>query len=76
MAKTKLTLDIEYDYEFILIGISCHSRDYKLCWAINKQQGFNFIKEAEIELTTKKTKLQLHSPDFRLLMKTRDYITY
>ena len=54
MAKTKLTLDIEYDYEFILIGISCHSRDYKLCWAINKQQGFNFIKEAEIELSTKK----------------------
>ncbi len=54
MAKTKLTLDIDYDYEFLLIGISCHSRDYKLCWAINKQLGFNFIKDDELVLPIKK----------------------
>lgn len=54
MAKTKLTLDIEYDYEFILIGISCHTRDYRLCWALNKEIGFDFVKDDDIELRTKK----------------------
>lgn len=54
MAKTKLTLDIEYDYEFILIGISCHARDYRLCWALNKEIGFDFVKDDDIELRTKK----------------------
>ncbi len=57
MAKTKLTLEIEYDYEFILIGISCHCRDYKLCWAINKQLGFSLTKDADMELPIKKNQM-------------------
>jgi len=32
---TKFQLDVDYDFDFRLIGISCHSRDYRLCWALN-----------------------------------------
>lgn len=32
---TKFKLEIEWDLEFHLFGIACHSRDYKLAWAMN-----------------------------------------
>ena len=32
---TKFQLQVDYDFDFRLIGISCHSRDYRLCWALN-----------------------------------------
>jgi len=32
---TKFQLDVDYDYDFRLIGISCHARDYRLCWSLN-----------------------------------------
>jgi hypothetical protein len=54
MAKSKLTLDIEYDYDFALIGISCHARDYRLCWSLNKFLYFNFLKVDDVAFTTKK----------------------
>lgn len=34
---TKFQLDVDYDFDFRLIGISCHSKDYRLCWALNNQ---------------------------------------
>ncbi len=44
---TKFQLDVEYDYDFDLIGISCHSRDYRLCWALNQQLGTALAKREE-----------------------------
>jgi hypothetical protein len=32
---TKFQLQVDYDFDFRLIGISCHARDYRLCWALN-----------------------------------------
>jgi hypothetical protein len=32
---TKFQLEVDYDFDFRLIGISCHARDYRLCWALN-----------------------------------------
>jgi hypothetical protein len=49
----KFTLDIEYEYDFELIGISCHLRDYKLCWALNKHLGFNFSRGENLILRQK-----------------------
>ena len=40
----KLTLDIEYEFDFNLIGISCHQKIFKLCWAINKDLKLNLKK--------------------------------
>lgn len=33
----KLKLDIAPDPELIIIGISSHEKDYRLCWALNKE---------------------------------------
>jgi hypothetical protein len=33
MSKTRL--QFEYDYEFYLVGIVCHEKDYRLCWTLN-----------------------------------------
>ena len=40
----KYALDIDTEFDFDLIGISCHQSDYRLCWAINNQQGFKMQK--------------------------------
>lgn len=34
-AMARHRLNVEYEYEFFLAGISCHERPYRLCWAIN-----------------------------------------
>ena len=41
----KYVLEEEYDYDFKLIGISCHAKDYRLCWAINNQLKLELEKE-------------------------------
>ncbi|HET6245461.1 MAG: IPExxxVDY family protein [Bacteroidetes bacterium] len=49
----KVTLELEYDYDFILIGISCHARDYKFCWMVNKSLDLNFARQDSLSLKTK-----------------------
>lgn len=41
----KYQLEEEYDYEFRLIGISCHAKDYRLCWSLNRFAGLGLVKE-------------------------------
>lgn len=53
----KLTLDIEYDYDFILFGIVCYERDYRICWALNKDLGWKLEKTKDYELHGKKQEL-------------------
>ena len=50
----KYTLEIEYDYDFVLIGISSHEKDYRICWALNNQLGLNLIKTDALEIKDKK----------------------
>lgn len=42
-----LKLDVEYDFDFILFGISCHEKDYRLCWALNLELGVNLYRDEE-----------------------------
>jgi len=43
-------------FDFTVIGISCHLKDYQLCWNINKHLGFNFVKSQHyLEISVKKT---------------------
>jgi hypothetical protein len=42
MKKTKL--QIEYDYDFELLGISSSAKFYKLAWAINNRLDIRLIK--------------------------------
>jgi hypothetical protein len=48
MAIKKLVLD--YDYDFLLIGILSSVPDYKLCWGINKVLNIVLKKEKDLEL--------------------------
>ena len=41
----KKILDIEIDLDYSLIGISCYSKDYRLCWEINKELGFKLVRK-------------------------------
>ena len=43
MSKTKLV--VEYDYDFCLIGIVCHEKDYRLCWTLNTALQINLSKK-------------------------------
>lgn len=42
MNKQRLQFEIELD--FALIGISCHLKDYRFVWLLNKALQSNFIK--------------------------------
>ncbi len=41
---TKFQLDVDYDFSFRLIGISCHARDYRLSWALNNDLAIQLEK--------------------------------
>lgn len=55
MAKKLLT--IEYEYDFALIGISCHEKDYRLCWHINQALQIDLVKIDSLEIYISKEKL-------------------
>ena len=50
----KHTLEIEYDYDFVLIGISSHEKDYRLCWMMNNKLGLELAKANSLEIKGKK----------------------
>ena len=52
----KYTLEEEYEYDFRLIGISCHEKDYRICWGLNNGLRLSLAKEEKgIEVLMKKT---------------------
>jgi hypothetical protein len=59
---TKFQLQVEYDYDFDLVGISCHMKDYRLCWALNQKLGIGLTKQAEdLDIKSKKQGAGNHS---------------
>lgn len=50
----KFRLDVEYDYDFFLVGISCHEKPYRLCWAINRDLELNMEQATPFEISLKK----------------------
>lgn len=45
MSKTRL--NVEYNFEFCLIGIVCSEKDFRLCWMLNNQLGLKLAKMEE-----------------------------
>jgi len=52
----KHTLEIEYDFDFVLIGISSHEKDYRLCWRLNNELKLGLAKKNSLEIKNKKQK--------------------
>lgn len=69
----KLTLTLEEDFEFTLIGISCHSKDYRLAYEFNKLMGFEFSRENDLEL---RAKGEISSYAFFSYIDEENYIEY
>ena len=48
MAKS--TLDIEFEFDFHLLGVSCHLPDYRLAWIINNTLGIDLERKEDLDL--------------------------
>jgi hypothetical protein len=48
MAKLVLDWKDEQEDSFTIIGISCHQKDYRLCWELNKTLELELQKEEDI----------------------------
>ena len=70
---SKLVLTFEEDYDFSLIGISCHSKDYRLCWELNKALSIDMIRTADLEIS-KKDKISSFS--FYEFIDDANYLEY
>lgn len=57
----KNTLDIEYNYDFELFGLSATVREYRLAWEINKACEINLAKDEDIPYELKSGKRVLIS---------------
>ncbi len=51
---SKFTLEVDYDFDFILIGISCHEKDYRISWAIREKLGIDLCRGEDIVISSKK----------------------
>ena len=49
----KLTLEVEEDYDFELVGICSHAKDYRLSWEINNVLEFDLEKGENYEINIK-----------------------
>ena len=81
----KQLLRIDLDVSFYLFGISCHLKDYRFAWTINKSLNVDFVKtkpflkDAELEFSQYEYQLDLNkiylfsnkSPNGYLITKKR-----
>ena len=51
---SKFTLDVEYDFEFVLVGISCHEKDYRISWALREKLGVDLCRGEDLQINSKK----------------------
>ena len=62
----KQLLRIDLDVSFYLFGISCHLKDYRFAWTINKSLNVDFVKtkpflkDAELEFSQYEYQLDLN----------------
>ena len=60
----KYTLEEDFDYDFKIIMISCHNKDYRLCWEINKVLDIQLTREEDIIYKKKRVKEPSHHSVF------------
>lgn len=70
---SKLLLNLEEDYDFALIGISCHTKDYRLCWEINRALFIDLIRTADLEINKKG---ELNTYSFYEFVDEENYLEY
>ncbi len=53
MATHFLDIDYSDQYEFILVGLSCRQKDYRLAWSLNKEMNWSFERVDDLEIRNK-----------------------
>lgn len=48
---SKLVLELEYDFDFILIGVSSHVSNYRLAWGMNKLFDIGLERIDDVDLS-------------------------
>ncbi len=61
----KHILKLEDDYDFVLIGISSHEKEYRICWALNNKFNFELKKIDSLEIKGKKQETAFFFPLFK-----------
>lgn len=44
----KYLLEDDFEYDFKLVGISCHERDYRVCWGVNEKLSLSLSKQEKV----------------------------
>ena len=57
---SKNVLELDYDYDFQLIGLVTSIRQYRLAWFLNQTLGTNLAKDDDLEFTSKRDKRENH----------------
>lgn len=60
----KYSLSTEVDFDFLMLGITCHYRDYRMAWLLNQHLEINFSKTDPYLLFDKKLNKDLEFPFF------------
>jgi hypothetical protein len=53
---SRIVLEVAYDYDFMLIGLVSHSKDYRICYELNNKFDFAFMKGNNLEILINKRK--------------------
>ena len=51
---SKFKLEPDYNYDFFLMALCCHEKDYRICWAINNILNTDLRKEKDLNIPQKK----------------------
>ena len=49
--KTRFTLECEEEFDFTVLAINSHIKDYKLCWNVNNSMQLNLQKTYDHNIT-------------------------
>lgn len=47
---SKFSLEVEEDFDFFMLGICSHIKDYRLCWEINRLLDVGLKKDNDLEI--------------------------
>lgn len=69
----KITLSFEENFDFFLIALSSHVKDYRICWSINQCLSIGLKKAENLELKLKNEIIGFSLYDFYLEEEMKEY---
>lgn len=78
---SKNRLEVDYDFDFTLLGLNANVKPHKIAWHLNTKEGFNFVRQPELRIDFKGDKHisivnYLHENDystFRILKNRSEF---